>query len=240
MECPSRPHCPICHSRNHTIEQCEYNILNCNTATTVHQIEPHPNPAQPPPLPKEAPRPWEDNRLHYHTANAPDTTCCNRENPYRNDTQPHPNHVQQTNGSSQHCGQGYNYQPYRGFRHNRGSQYFGNRRHFHNRCRDQQHDNTWHNHPMEPRVTPVKGYNPAGHDDQLPNPASAPFEHGDPSTSAPITCFSCNQPGHFANQCPNDSRGKAPAINMITLDVQHVMTRRKIARSSWETQDSIR
>ena len=93
LDCPSRPHCLIYHSENHTVEQCEYNMLNRNTATTVHQIEPLPNPAHLPPLPKEVPKSWEDNRPHYHTVNAPDTMCCNHENPYRNDTQPHPNHV---------------------------------------------------------------------------------------------------------------------------------------------------
>ena len=40
LECPHRPHCPICQSRSHTVEQCEYNMLNHTTAAPVCQIEP--------------------------------------------------------------------------------------------------------------------------------------------------------------------------------------------------------
>ena len=39
LECTLRMHCPICHSRAHTLELCEYNLLNRNAAT-VRQIEP--------------------------------------------------------------------------------------------------------------------------------------------------------------------------------------------------------
>ena len=35
IECPHRPHYPICHSRLHTIEQCEYNMLNQTTTAPV-------------------------------------------------------------------------------------------------------------------------------------------------------------------------------------------------------------
>ena len=30
LECTLRMHCPICHSRAHTLELCEYNLLNRN------------------------------------------------------------------------------------------------------------------------------------------------------------------------------------------------------------------
>ena len=36
-----RPHCPICQSRAHTMEQCEYNMLNNTTATSVRHMESH-------------------------------------------------------------------------------------------------------------------------------------------------------------------------------------------------------
>ena len=39
LECPHRPHCPICQSRAHTIEQCEYNMLNRTMTAPVRQIE---------------------------------------------------------------------------------------------------------------------------------------------------------------------------------------------------------
>ena len=140
----------------------------------------------------------------------------------------------------QHYCRDYNYQPKRGFHHNSSSRYFGNRRNFDNRRRDQHRDNTWHHHHMEPQGNPSQGYTPPGRDDQLQNPTPSPFEHCDPSTSALVTCFNCNQPVHSANQCSNDTRGKAPAINMITMDVQQVTTRSKTTQSSqWDTQDSI-
>ena len=39
LECTLWNHCPICHSRPHTLELCEYNLLNRNT-TPVRQIKP--------------------------------------------------------------------------------------------------------------------------------------------------------------------------------------------------------
>ena len=39
LECTLQMHCPIFHSRAHTLELCEYNLLNRNAAT-VRQIEP--------------------------------------------------------------------------------------------------------------------------------------------------------------------------------------------------------
>ena len=33
LECTLRMHCPICHSRAHTLELCEYNLLNRNSTT---------------------------------------------------------------------------------------------------------------------------------------------------------------------------------------------------------------
>ena len=41
LECTLRCHCPIYHSRAHTLELCEYNLLNRNTGP-VRQIEPQP------------------------------------------------------------------------------------------------------------------------------------------------------------------------------------------------------
>ena len=38
VECSLRTHCTICHSKAHSVEQCEYNLLNKSTAT-VRQIQ---------------------------------------------------------------------------------------------------------------------------------------------------------------------------------------------------------
>ena len=38
VECGLCTHCTICHSKAHSVDQCEYNLLNKSTAT-VHQIQ---------------------------------------------------------------------------------------------------------------------------------------------------------------------------------------------------------
>ena len=40
MECTLRTHCLICHSKAHTIDQCEYNLLN-KVTDPVRPIHPH-------------------------------------------------------------------------------------------------------------------------------------------------------------------------------------------------------
>ena len=78
LECTLRMHCPICHSRAHTLELCEYNLLN-RYAATVRQIEPQTTQTQatttrPDPRGSEKPSPreryrddkcdWEDDYYH--------------------------------------------------------------------------------------------------------------------------------------------------------------------------------
>ena len=53
-------------------------------------------------------------------------------------------------------------------------------------------------------------------------------------------CFNCQELGHYAPQCPHKQKGKQPAVNIITADVQQVTTRRKAKTSEWEEQDGIR
>ena len=64
LECTLRMHCPICHSRAHTLELCEYNLLNRNAAT-VRQIEPQTTQTAntaPRPAPRESERPRPRDR----------------------------------------------------------------------------------------------------------------------------------------------------------------------------------
>ena len=53
-------------------------------------------------------------------------------------------------------------------------------------------------------------------------------------------CFNCQEPGHYAPQCPHKHKGKQPAVNIITADVQQVTTRSKAKTAEWEEQDGIR
>ena len=50
----------------------------------------------------------------------------------------------------------------------------------------------------------------------------------------------CARDGHYANQCPSKDKGKTPTVNMVTTEVQEVITRSKAKRSEWDTQDEVR
>ena len=69
---------------------------------------------------------------------------------------------------------------------------------------------------------------------------TTPPDRDDTSNTASVTCFKCNQPGHFATQCPTTNRGKAPVVNSIMADVQHVMTQSKAQATQWQVQDEVR
>ena len=55
-----------------------------------------------------------------------------------------------------------------------------------------------------------------------------------------VHCFNCQEPGHYAPQCPHKQKGKQPAVNIITTNVQQVTTRSKAKTTEWEEQDNIR
>ena len=46
--------------------------------------------------------------------------------------------------------------------------------------------------------------------------------------------------GRMANHCPTKDKGKTPTVNMVTTEVQEVITRSKAKRSEWDTQDEVR
>ena len=50
-------------------------------------------------------------------------------------------------------------------------------------------------------------------------------------------CFNFQEPGHHAPQCPHKHKGKQPAVNIITADVQQVTTRSKAKTEKWEEQE---
>ena len=49
----------------------------------------------------------------------------------------------------------------------------------------------------------------------------------------------CEQLGHYATQCPL-RKGKGPAINTISADIQQVKTRQQAKNADWMAQDEVR
>ena len=54
-----------------------------------------------------------------------------------------------------------------------------------------------------------------------------------------VHCFVCQQPGHYATQCPRH-KGKEPTINTIMAEVQQVTTWQHAKNKKWAEQDKIR
>ena len=54
-----------------------------------------------------------------------------------------------------------------------------------------------------------------------------------------VHCFVCQQPGHYATQCPL-RKGKGPTVNTITVEVQQVTTRQQTKNADWTVQEEIR
>ena len=57
---------------------------------------------------------------------------------------------------------------------------------------------------------------------------------------ASVTCFKCNQPGHYGTQCPATDLGKARAVNNIMVGFQQVTTRSKTQSTQWQIQDAVK
>ena len=55
-----------------------------------------------------------------------------------------------------------------------------------------------------------------------------------------VHCFNCQERGHYVPQCPHKQKGKQPAVNIITTEVQQFTTRSKAKTAEWEEQDEIR
>ena len=79
------------------------------------------------------------------------------------------------------------------------------------------------NQDWEEQVTPGDRHTPVG------------AEKGESS----IHCVVSQQPGQYATQCPI-CKGKGPAVNTITVEVQQVTTRQQTKTIDWAAQYEIR
>ena len=53
-----------------------------------------------------------------------------------------------------------------------------------------------------------------------------------------VHCFVCQQPGHYATQCPLH-KGKGPAINTIMTEVQQFTTWQQTKNADWAAQEEV-
>ena len=54
-----------------------------------------------------------------------------------------------------------------------------------------------------------------------------------------VHCFVCQQPGHYATQCPL-RKGKGLVVTTISAEVQQVTTRQQATNVDWAAQDELR
>ena len=66
------------------------------------------------------------------------------------------------------------------------------------------------------------------------------YEKGEASGPKVQNCYTCEEDGHYANQCPMKDKGKMPTVNMVTTEVQQVTTRSKAKQSEWDLQEEVR
>ena len=249
LECTLRMHCPICHSRAHTLELCEYNLLNRNAAT-VRQIEPQTTQTAataPRPAPRESERPRPRDR--YRDDNRDWEDDYYRDYDYRRDDD-YRRDYDYCRGDDYRRNENYcrhdNYDQDDDYFRNdyHDNQYNSNRRY----TRENQGEhrsqevhqerqgppNNYRKRPSPARVDPPR---PQEQQEQhLVSVTPASTDKGESS----IHCFNCQEPRHYAPQCPHKQRGKQPTVNIITLEVQQVTTWSKAKTAEWEEQDEIR
>ena len=239
LECTLRMHCPICHSSANTLELYEYNLLNHNAAT-VRQIEPQttqtPTTTTRPALrDSQRPRPCE----RYRDDNRDWKDDYYRDKDYRCDDDNHRDYDYRRGDDYRRNDNYRRYEEYDredDYRHNDyRDNYNPNRRH----SRDNQGDHKpqdvcqerWgppNNYRRRPRPARAEPPRPQEHQErQLVPVTPASTDRGESS----VHFFNCQEPGHYASQCLHKQKGKQPAVNIITTDVQQVATRSKAKKS---------
>ena len=233
VECNMRIHCPICHSKAHTVDQCEYNMLN-RAAPTVRSMD-----TQRPPRrteqrrqedrPRYMDRNPRDDRHHRNRRNHNDSE---EDEPEDEDYRGHPSYAKGGRRYENHRPtnkrggfNGYRGKPRQYRDHRRYDESSGDERHQEQRRDQQQPPRTFRQTrpDREEQVAPGERHTPPG------------AEKGESS----IHCFICQQPGHYATQCPA-RKGKGPAVNTITAEVQQVTTRQQTKTADWAAQDEVR
>ena len=233
VDCNMRSHCPICHSKAHTVEQCEYNMLNRHTAA-VRKVEPHRLPRRNdqvrlPERPKYPERSrHEDRQYRAHRNYNESEEEEQEEEEYRGNRRYSKNdrrydHYRPTNRRGNFQGSRGKYRQYR------------EQRRYDESSDDDRHPEARKDQPQSSR----HNRRPKQDQDQ---PEELRERHTPPATpkeESSIRCFVCEQLGHYATQCPL-RKGKGPAINTISADIQQVTTRQQAKNADWMAQDEVR
>ena len=225
IECSLRTHCTICHSKLHSVEQCEYNLLNKTTAP-VRQIFPENG--------------YHNNQNSFNNGYQQNSFPQAQQNNFQNNQTFQQNKFQQ-NPAFQQNNQSFQQS---NFQHN---QDFQQNQEFSvppNMNQQQQNggrfkQNQYKNKKFyKPKASRQFQQSPNDGQQFMQNDGTSQFEQGEGSGTFVPTCYICRQTGHYANQCP--AKGKGPAVNMVIPEIQQVTTRSKSKQSEWEIQEAVR
>ena len=218
VECNLRTHCMICHSNAHSVDRCDYTLLNKST-TTIRQIQSYQDNS------RSRNEDRYDNRYQTERRNDNRRYQNDRNNYRQDDREDQRQDMDNQNFSPERDNN--NRQSYNGERYSDEGKY-NKHRGFHKRynkskgSRHFQHNNGNRN------------------DQDLQEKNTPQYVKGESSGSTIPNCYICRKDGHYANQCPTKDKGKAPTVNMVSPAIQQVTTRSKTKQSEWEVQEAVR
>ena len=196
MDCNMRIYCPICHSKAHMVEQCEYNMLNRHTPV-VRSVETQRPPRRndqrrQPERPKYTDRNWHEDRQYRSDRNYNDSEEEeHEEEEYRSNHRYNKNDRWYVNHRSRNRRGGFQgprgkYRQYREQR--RYDESSDDDRHPESR-KDQPQSSRNNRRPKQDQEEPEEHR-------ERHTPLAAPKEESN------VRCIVCEQPGHYATQCP--------------------------------------
>ena len=118
--------------------------------------------------------------------------------------------------------------PYKVHRHHDDRRSYDQRRNDDNWWTNRLFSDEWWDVNRQPKASRQFQYNCKARDEPKPQDVrQSCYENGKASGSTIPNCYICRKNGQCANQCPTKRKGKVPAVNMVTTEVQQVTTRRK-------------
>ena len=212
VDCNMRSQCAICNSRAHITSRCEYNLLT-RQAAPVRHIEPRNRDP-------DEDRPRRDDRYQRERG---DRYTDRRRDGYdreerRKDSYPRDRYDRDDSPEYEQRREERR-QGNRNFRRNQKRAFFR---------REERRDAARNEKPA-----PIP-------ENRKTEENRKTWEKGESSNTHRMYCYYCRKEGHYSNQCPSKATDKQPAVNMVTAEVQQVITRSKGKTAEWEAQEAIR